>query len=103
MEWVTRQEIDAHFARLKEGFGASPELDAIDGTYRITVTLGPRLDALMTAEQVDWGEARATLVELSIDIGDMHGRLDQLKHLTEEIVYEAGNMTNAGVNRMNRH
>jgi diguanylate cyclase (GGDEF)-like protein len=96
----SKAEIEAHFAQLDAAFGTSPELSVMRSINNNLINLGPHLDALMTAKTIDWDEARAVLVALSILTVEIRQELDKLKTATETEVYAAGDRTSSGIDRI---
>ena len=87
-------------ARLDKAFPGAPPLARIREVYDNSRKIAPNLDALMQADPVDWDEARAVLVEISIDSGEIDGQLKMLRQTVDADVISVGLSTEHNVARM---
>ena len=87
-------------ARLDQAFPGAPPLARIREVYENSCKIAPNLDALMQASPVDWDEARAVLVEIAIDSGEIDGQLKMLRQAVDADVINVGMSTENNVNRM---
>ena len=87
-------------ARLDKPFPGAPALARIREVYENSVKIAPNLDTLMLATPVDWDEARAVLVEIAIDSGEIDGQLKTLRRAVDSDVLAAGMSTERNVSRM---
>jgi diguanylate cyclase (GGDEF)-like protein len=87
-------------ARLDQAFPGAPPLARIREVYENTANIAPNLDALMQARPVDWDEARAVLVEIAIDSGEIDGQLKILRQAVDADVINVGMVTEHNVARM---
>lgn len=65
-----------------------------------SVRLSPKLDKILNSTPIDWDEARAVLVEMSIDTGEITQALSYIRESIEQAVYEAGRSTEERVSRI---
>jgi diguanylate cyclase (GGDEF)-like protein len=86
--------------RLERTFPGDAGLEIIRAARDNFVKQEPKLDDLMQAEKVDWDEARAVLVEMTIDSGDIRRHLSSLRQRIEQSVVEAGETTEHSIERM---
>lgn len=101
LQQSSKAEIGDHLAVLEKAFGASaPEIVSMRGINGNVAGLGPQLDALMTAETIDWDEARTLLVALNLLTIEMRHELDAQKARTEAAILAAGERTGKSVNRI---
>ena len=87
-------------ARLDKAFPGAEPLLRIREVHENTVNIAPNLDALMQASPVDWDEARAVLVEIAIDSGEIDGQLKMLRQAVDADVINVGMATEHNVARM---
>lgn len=87
-------------ARLDKAFPGAAQLVRIREVYENSVNIAPNLDALMQASPVDWDEARAVLVEIAIDSGEIDGQLKMLRQAVDADVINVGMTTEHNVARM---
>jgi diguanylate cyclase (GGDEF)-like protein len=87
-------------ARLDKAFPGAPRLARIREVYDNSRKIAPNLDTLMQVDPVDWDEARAVLVEISIDSGEIDGQLKMLRQAVDADVIAAGHSTEHNVARM---
>lgn len=87
-------------ARLDSAFPGAAPLARIREVYENSRNIAPNLDALMQADPVDWDEARAVLVEIAIDSGEIDGQLKMLRQAVDSDVIKAGVSTEHNVARM---
>ena len=87
-------------ARLDQAFPGASSLARIREVYENSCRIAPNLDALMQADPVDWDEARAVLVEIAIDSGEIDGQLKVLRQAVDSDVINAGVATEQKVSRM---
>ncbi|WP_424195845.1 putative bifunctional diguanylate cyclase/phosphodiesterase [Ampullimonas aquatilis] len=85
--------IDHALVNLKKDFPLSQDLAIIEENYQHLKMLPPRLIKLMQASQIDWDEARAVLVELSIDNREIQDQLLNIRKTTENAVLQASGLT----------
>lgn len=91
------KEIGEHLSALQRAFGDTEAMRSFRASYENAKTLGPKLDKLINKQPVDWDEARAVLVELSIDTTEMRSKLDVMEKQTEDTVYAGGELTSKSV------
>ncbi|MDO8932412.1 MAG: bifunctional diguanylate cyclase/phosphodiesterase [Rhodocyclaceae bacterium] len=86
-------------ARLERAFPGDAGLDVIRAAHDNSVRQEPKLDAMMQAPAIDWDEARAILVEMNIDSGDIKSRLSALRHKVAASVVESSEATERSIAR----
>ena len=97
------QELHGSFrrtlSRLDRAFPGDPGLDVIRAAHDNSVRQEPKLDAMMQSQHIDWDEARAILVEMNIDSGDIRQRLSALRRKVEGSVVESSEATERSISR----
>lgn len=85
--------IDRALLTLKKDFPLSKDLAIIEDNYQHLKMLPARLISLMQANPIDWEEARAVLVELSLDNREIQNQLLNIRKTTENAVIHASGLT----------
>jgi len=89
----------ASLARLNAAFPDEAGLRVVGVVLENLEMLEPRLDAQMRATEIDWDEARAILVEMAIDTGNIRRHLQPLRERIAGSVVEASMHTEASISR----